>query len=128
MVATTSTQPAEPSVVVLAYGESCVKFVSWFLQESGVANTRVTEVAAAQREVSLRGRCVLVINSREDSASIASIVSSLRPTARGLYIICLHMGRHADGDTPVDADLCVHEPGDPDYLASLVELVRTDRH
>lgn len=121
-----STAPAETSLVVLAYGAPCVKFVSWFLQDSGIANTRVTAVADAERETSRGGSCVLVINSREGGATIAAIVSSLRRTAGELYIITLHAGKHIEGDTLIDADLCVHEPSDRDHLASLVQLVRAD--
>ncbi|MEX2225253.1 MAG: hypothetical protein WEB52_02245 [Dehalococcoidia bacterium] len=84
----------------------------------------MTEIVAAQRELSRSGACVLVINSRESSASIASIVSLLRRTASDLCIICLRDGRHPPGDTPIDANICLHEPYEPDYLADVVQMVR----
>lgn len=112
-----------PDVIVFDYEQPRQRLMSWFLKDSGIDVDRVTsldELYAAMTPTT----CVVVINSEAPNSRIAALVETIkRPD--GLRVIVLHAGKHAADDIPINADICLHDVSDPDFLIdTVVEAIR----
>jgi len=115
------------TVLVLNYGEPLQRLMGWFLRDSGLDAVEATEVDEATEIIRTNPVRAVVVNSCESLEALAEVVDKLRETIADARIIVLHRGGHVEGEPPINADLCIHDPDSPEYLVQAVQAAVGDR-
>ncbi|HXK34731.1 MAG TPA: hypothetical protein VNM91_12055 [Dehalococcoidia bacterium] len=115
-----------PNVVVFDFQEPRQKLMAWFLADSGIPCERVETLDDALDALSARPP-LLIVNSTADPEEITEVVKTVRMAADwDLRILVLHDGRHREDETPIPADLCLHDVRDVDTLLEVVRAALAD--
>jgi len=113
------------SVLVFDYGTPRVRLLAWFLSDSGLPNVRVESLEDAAWALGGRPR-VVIVNSTAPAKELAALTLQIRERTPDARIVVIHDGKHDESELPVDADVCVHDPNDPDHLVEVVRAALAD--
>ena len=114
-----------PDVIVFDYLEPRQRLMSWFLKDSGVDVERVTDLEELATAMAPDTR-VLIFNTLAPNSRIAELMELIeRPPE--MRVIVLHGGKHVPDDPMIDADICIHDVSDPDFLVETVAAAIRDR-
>lgn len=115
-----------PRVVVFDFRAPCQKLMAWFLADSGIPCERVEALDDVMEALKARPP-LLIVNSTADPEEITEVVKAVRLSVDwDLRILVLHDGRHREGETPIPADLCLHDVRDVDTLLEVVRAALAD--
>jgi len=113
-----------PDVIVFDFEQPRQRLMSWFLKDSGIDVERVTDPHELSESMTPATR-VLIINTTSPPNAVATLLQQIK-RHEGLRVIVLHAGRHAPDDLPIDADICIHDASDPDFLVETVRATLRD--
>jgi DNA-binding response OmpR family regulator len=114
-------------ILVLDFGEPQQRLMTWFLRDSGLDVAHTSDLEDAVDLLRTDPVRAVVVNSREPVAALVDVVRGLRAARTDTRIVVLHCGSHTEDEPELDADVCIHDPDDPDRLVEAIRAAVADQ-